>query len=221
VTDTTLNDWDAGFEFDDDPDPGVPTGATDPVIAGATGLVTAGVTGGVIPPVTGTVTGGAIPDDGDGAISGAVVDDDPIPAGWWQEPGAEPDQDGGLAAVITRLAALTKASPLLGGGSLAAELADPRPGTWGEHWQHVTHHKNLPDGTWGGIGFVAGHLVVTGPLKLTGKAMTATGNALAWTGTRANRASDHFASAVIFIVLAVAMTVILVIAAGEVISYLP
>jgi hypothetical protein len=69
--------------------------------------------------------------------------------------------------------------------------------------------------------FVAGHLAVTGPLKLTGKAMAATGNALTFTGTRADRAGDHFASAVIFIVLAAALAAIVVIGAGQVISYLP
>jgi hypothetical protein len=211
VTDAALNDWDAGYTFGDEPDTVTPTAVTPPVTHGVTSPVTPAETQGVTW-------------DSDGPVTPAGDRPDvPLGIGQWDEVPDEPGsgRDGGLDGLLARLVALTMDSPLLGGGSLAAELADPHPGTWSQHWHHVTRHPNLPDLTWGAIGFAAGHLIITGPLKLTGKAMTFTGNALAWTGTRMDRASDHFASAVIFIVLAAALTAILVIAAGQVISYLP
>jgi hypothetical protein len=206
MTDTTLDGWNAGYEFGDDPD-----ALTPPVTHGATPPVTpAGPWG-----VTWTYGEPVTPADGG--------PDSPLGIGQWDEPGGEPGPaaEGSLASVLDRLAAAVKGSPLLGGSALAAELADPRPGTWGQHWRHVTSHPGRPEGTWEGAGFVAGHLAITGPLKLAGKAMTVTGNALSWTGKRADRAGDHFTSAVIFIVLAAAMAFILVIGAGQVISYLP
>lgn len=211
MTDTTLNDWDAGYDFDDDPDAVTPDAVTPPV----TRLFTPNVSPAETPVVTrhddGPVTPGG--DDPDG----------PLPVGEWEQApdGDRAERDGGLAAVIARLSALSKGSPLLGGSALAAELADPRPDTLKGHWRHVTRHPARPAGTWAGAGFTAGHLTVTGPLKLTGKAMTVTGHVLTWTGTRADRAGDHFTSAVIFIVLAAALIAIIVIGAGQVISYLP
>lgn len=210
MTDTTLNGWDAGYDFDDDPDVVTPAAVTPPV------------TRGVTPPVSPAGTPGVTP-DGEGLVTpDGVGPDGPLGIGEWDEApdGGGAERDGGLAAVITRLSALSKGSPLLGGSALAAELADPRPDTLGGHWRHVTRHPARPEGTWAGAGFVAGHLAVTGPLKLSGKAMTVTGNVLTWTGTRADRAGDHFASAVIFIVLATAIAVIIVIGAGQVVSYL-
>ena len=211
MTDTAVNDWNAGYEFDDDPDVVTPAAVTPPVTRGVTQPVTPADSRGVTWDGAGPVTPWG--DDPAG----------PLGIGQWDEApaGPGPDRDVGLASVIARLAALSKGSPLLGGSSLAAELADPRPGTWGQHWHHVTRHPDLPEGTWAAAVFVAGHLAVTGPLKLTGKAMTATGNALTWTGKRADRASDHFASAVIFVVLAAAIIAVIVIGAGQVISYLP
>lgn len=210
MTDTTLEGWDAGYEFDDDPDVVTPAAVTPPV------------TRGVTPPVSPDGTPG-VTQYGDGAVTpDCDGQDGPLGIGEWDEApdGPEADRDGGLAAVIARLSALSKGSPLLGGSALAAELADPRPDTLAGHWRHVTRHPARPEGTRAGAGFVAGHLAVTGPLKLTGKAMTATGNVLTWTGTRADRAGDHFASAVIFIVLAAALVAIIVIGAGQVIGYL-
>lgn len=214
MTDTaydTYDDWSAGYEFGDDPDAVTPAAVTPPV------------TRAVTPPVTASGTRD-VTWDGDGPVTPQDAGPDgPLGIGQWNEapdlPG--PDRDGGLAGPVTWLAALAKASPLLGGSALAAELADPRPGTWARHWRHVTRHENMPAGTWAAAGFTAGHLAVTGPLKLAGKAMTATGSALAWTGKRADLASDHFMSAVIFIVLAAAIIAVIVIAAGQVTSYLP
>jgi hypothetical protein len=210
VTDTAVGDWDAGFELGDDPDVITPAAVTPPV----TRRVTWGVTSAVTPPVTPAGDGPVTPGGGD--------PDGPLGVGEWDEAPDDPgvDRDGGLAAVIARLAALAKGSPLLGGSALAAELADPHPGTLREHWKHVTSHKNRPAGLLAAAGFVAGHLAFTGPLKLTGKAMTVTGNALTWTGKRADRAGDNFTAAVIFIVLVTVITAFLVIAAGEVISFL-
>jgi hypothetical protein len=211
VTDTTLNDWDAGYDFDDDPDVITPDAVTPPV----TRLITPDVSPAETPVVT-QYDNGPVTPGGDGP-------DGPLGIGEWNEApdGAGEERDGGLAAVIARLSALSKGSPLLGGSALAAELADPRPDTLKEHWRHVTRHPARPGGTWAGAGFTAGHLAVTGPLKVTGKAMTVTGNVLTWTGTRTNRAGDHFTSAVIFIVLAAALIAIIVIGAGQVIGYLP
>jgi hypothetical protein len=194
VTEVATDDWDAGPAPDEDPVPsGIPL----------------------------TFPSGVPPADPQSVPPGDVPPD-PIDVGRWQvaADGEEDSRDGGLSAVAARLAALVSGSPLLGGGSLAAEVADPKPGTWSQHWHHVTRHEDLPDGTGRAIGFVAGHLAVTGPLKMAGKAMTATGKALQWTGTRTDRASDHFASAVIFIVLAAAIISITVIAVGQVISWL-
>ena len=193
MTELATDDWDAG-----------PAPYTDPVPSG----------------VPLTFPSGVPPADPQSVPPGDVPSD-PIGAGHWHVPDDEEDsRDGGLSAVAARLAAVISGSPLLGGGSLAAEVADPRPGTWSQHWHHVTRHEGLPDGTGRVIGFVVGHLIITAPLKLAGKAMTATGKALAWTGTRTDRASDHFASAVIFIVLAAAIISVTVIAAGQVISWL-
>jgi hypothetical protein len=215
VTDTTIDAWDAGYTLGDDPATITPAAVIPPV------------THGVTPPVTGSVTSvgtWGVTGAGDGPVTQAGgAPAAPLGIGHWDEaPGeASPGRDESPTGLFTRLAALAQGSPLLGGSSLAAELADPSPGTWSQHWRHVTRHENLPDGAWKAFSFIAGHLAVTGSLKLTGKAMTAVGNALTWTGTRADRASDRFASAAIFIVLAVAMVAILVIAADEVISYLP
>jgi hypothetical protein len=218
VTDTTLSDWDAGYAYGDgmdDDDVVTPTAVTPPVTAAITETVTRPVTPAVTPGVTRDEDGPVTPEDGGPA--------GPLRVGRWTEAEeAGPDRDDGIDGILARLAAATRDSPLLGGSSLAAELASSRPGgTWARHWQRVTRHESLPDGRWAAIGFAAGHLAVTGPLKLAGKAMTVTGNALTWTGTRTDRASDNFASAAIFIVLAAAMTAILVIAAGQAISCLP
>lgn len=190
MTELTDCDWDTGFDLDDGPVPQ----AVPP--AGPRDVLQ-GVPLGDVPP-------------------------EPIGAGRWVEApdGTGPDRDGGLADVIARLTALAKGSPLLGGSALAAELANSRPDTWAGHWRHVTRHPARPEGTWAGAGWTAGHLAVTGPLKLTGQAMTVTGGALSWAGKRANRASDNFASAVIFIVLAAAIAAVIVIGAGQVIAYL-
>lgn len=211
MTDTALNDWDAGYDFDDNPDVVTPTAVTPPV----TRLITPDVSPAETPGVT-QYDDGLVTPDGDGPA-------EPLGIGEWDEApdGDGAERDGGLAAVIARLSALSKGSPLLGGSALAAELADPRPDTLKGHWRHVTRHPARPEGAWAAAGFTAGHLAVTGPLKLSGKAMTVTGNVLTWTGTRADRAGDHFASAVIFIVLAAALIAIVVIGAGQVISYLP
>jgi hypothetical protein len=50
--------------------------------------------------------------------------------------------------------------------------------------------------------------------------MTVTGNVLTWTGTRADRAGDNFAAAVIFIVLAAAIIAVTVTGTGQAISFL-
>lgn len=211
MTDTALDGWEAGYEFDDDPDVVTPAAVTPPV------------TRGVTPPVSPAGTPGVTWDDGRPVTPDGTDPGEPLRIGEWDEAPEEPgpDRDGGLAAALARLAALAKGSPLLGGSALAAEVADPRPDTLKGHWHHVTRHKDLPQGRGWAVVFVAGHLAVTGPLKLTGKAMAATGNVLTFTGTRADRAGDHFASAVIFIVLAAALAAIVVIGAGQVISYLP
>jgi hypothetical protein len=205
VTDTTLNDWDAGYNFDDDP-----------------AVVTPPVTQGVTPPVSPAETPVVTQYD-DGLVTPDSDDPDgPLGIGEWDEApdGDGAEQDGGLAAAIARLSALSKGSPLLGGSALAAELADPRPDTLRGHWRHVTRHPARPGGAWAGAGFVVGHLAATGPLKLSGKVMATTGNVLTWTGTRADRAGDHFTSAVIFIVLAAALIAIIVIGSGQIIGYL-
>jgi len=210
VTDTALNGWDAGYDFGDDPDVITPAAVTPPVTRGVTSPVSPAET-----PVVTRYADGPVTPDGGGP-------DGPLGIGEWDEApdGHEAERDGGLAAVIARLSALAKGSPLLGGSALAAELADPRPDTLKGHWGHVTRHPARPEGAWAAAGFTAGHLAVTGPLKLSGKAMTVTGNVLTWTGTRADRAGDHFASAVVFIVLSAALIAIVVIGAGQVISYL-
>jgi hypothetical protein len=214
VTDMTIDAWDAGYTLGDDPGTITPAAVIPPVTHAVTPPVTSPVTSTGTRGVTGADDGPVTPAGGTPAA--------PLGIGRWDEvPGdASPGRDESFPGLFPRLAALAQGSPLLGGSSLAAELADPSPGTWSQHWRHVTRHENLPDGTWKAISFIAGHLAVTGSLKLTGKAMTAAGNALTWTGTRADRASDHFISAAIFIALAVAMIAILVIAASQAISYL-
>ena len=95
-----------------------------------------------------------------------------------------------------------------GPGGLLAELASPSPESMRQHWQHVTGHPVRPEGLWAGRAFVAGHLVVTGPAKLTGKALTAIGTALVFAGTRVDWSGDRFARIATGIAVAVALAVI-------------
>jgi hypothetical protein len=213
VTDTITDAWDDGYALDD-PDAITPAAVIPPV------------THGVTPPVTSPVTRAVTWDDSEPVTPAGDGPAAPLGIGHWDEaPGeAGPDgqtRDGGPAGLFTRLAAVAKGSPLLGGSSLAAEVADPSPATWAQHWRRVTRHPSRPGGGWKAAGFIAGHPAVTGSLKLAGKAMTVAGNALAWTGKRTDRASDNFTSAAIFIILAAVMIAIAVIAAGQAASYLP
>jgi len=211
VTDTALDGWDAGYGFDDDPDVIIPAAVTPPATRGVTPDVSLAET-----PVVTRYDDGPVTPGGGGPAETLGI-------GEWHEAPDDTarDRDGGMADLISRLSALTKDSPLLGGNALAAELADPHPDTWRQHWEHVTGHRNRPAGWLAAACFTGGHLAVTGPLKLAGQAMTVTGDVLSWTGKRTNRASDYFLSAVIFIVLAAALIAIAVIGAAQVISCLP
>ena len=205
---TTDSEWGygEGYGYLDEPEPVTPGPATLPATSRATPPVTPGATLPAAWPVT--------PDAGDPVTPPLLIGD-------WTEVTTEGEPGQGTpAGRLTRLTRIVGGSPLLGASRLAAELADPRPGTLSQHWAYVRSHENMPEGTLAGIGFTAGHLAVTGPLKLTGKAMTFTGNALTWTGKRTDRASDNFTAAIIFLILATAIIVLIAMAAGPVITSL-
>lgn len=168
--------------------------------------VTPLVTPGVTPAVTSGVTppgNNDDPDDGEGNGDLGWLGT----REWVTEPGEEPARDARPAPGLRlrgRLESLAGSEAVGGGpGGLLAELASPRPETMREHWEHVTAHPGLEkiDGPWAGRAFVAGHLAVTAPAKLTGKALVTLGEALVFTGKRIDWAGDRFAR--IFTVLAI------------------
>ena len=87
------------------------------------------------------------------------------------------------------------------------------------HWRHVAGHPARPAAPLKGAGWAAGHLSVTGTLKLTaktitaaGQAMTAAGHATTWAGKRADKTSDSFIGSVILIGISVLIILIAIIA---------
>ena len=120
--------------------------------------------------------------------------------------GPAPRRDGPGPGLRLRghLGALAGSEAVGGGpGGLLAELSSPSPESMRRHWEHVIAHPALEkiDGPWAGRAFVAGHLAVTAPAKLTGKALVLAGEALVFAGTRIDWAGDRFAR--IFTVLAI------------------
>jgi hypothetical protein len=82
-----------------------------------------------------------------------------------------------------------------------------------QHWRHVTTHPALEeiDAPWALWAFVAAHLAVTAPAKLTGKALVITGEALVFAGTRIDWAGDRFARIATALAIAVALIIIILI----------
>lgn len=188
-----------------------------PEYAVSPGPVTPDVSPAVTPPVTPAVTSGVTP-PGNGDHPGGGNDPRSLDwlgtSEWVTEPGEPAAREARSAPGIRlrgHLSALA-GSELAGGGpgGLLAELAAPAPETLRQHWRHVAGHPQRPAGPWAGPAFTAGHLAVTAPAKLTGKALVILGTALVFAGTRIDWSGDRFAriSTCLAIVAALAIIVL-------------
>jgi hypothetical protein len=163
-----------------------------------------GVTGcTVTEPVTEPVTG-SVTDSDTGPVTPGVTEPGARDLGWlgtdWNDsPPGEPDPPVAGPA-LRRLAALFRSSELLGGGpgGLLAELAGPHPETMRQHLEHVGSHRLRPAGTAASAAFAAGHLIVTSPVKGTGKLLVLAGTVLIHAGMRLDWLGDRFARVAAF-----------------------
>jgi hypothetical protein len=147
-------------------------------------------------------------DEGWGTDLGWIGADhwDPEPAGGSQPPDAAGGRGAGLAGWLA-------GSEMLGGGpgGLLDKLARPDPDSIRGHLAHVAGHPRMPAGKWAAAAFVAGHLLLTGPLKITGETLTAAGNAFIYAGERISLSGDRAASAIV-VYLAAVTAIILILA---------
>jgi len=190
----------------------------DPDYAVSPGTVTPDVSPGVTPPVTPAVTSGVTP-PGNGDHPGGGNDPRSLDwlgtSEWVTGPGGPAAREARSAPGLrlrAHLGTLAGSEAVGGGpGGLLAELASPSTETMRQHWRHVTAHPVLEEigAPWAGRAFVAGHLAVTAPAKLTGKALIIAGEALVFAGTRIDWAGDRFAR--IFTVLAITGVLALII----------
>jgi hypothetical protein len=172
----------------------VPVAIPEPVTEPVTETVTEPVTPPVTPAVTDPVT-----QDPPWPDPGQAGNGDPWRLGFddgdWVD---EPAHDRAAAVAGPALAwlmALLRSSELLGGGpgGLLAELASPHPETMRHHLRHVDGHQLRPAGTAASAAFAGGHLMVTGPVKGTGKLLVLAGTILIHAGTRLDWLGDRFA----------------------------
>jgi hypothetical protein len=155
---------------------------------------------------------GAVPGSPDASSGGSPERAEPPPAVDWDTV-PYPGKDGGSgteggsrspADGVVEQAARAASGTALGGGrgGLLAELRDPHPEGFREHWAHITTHPALPDDRLGAVAFSLGHAALTMPAKALGKLLRLLGWLLMHTGTRLDWAADRAARLLAVIVIA-------------------